>query len=269
MNGLHTASLTLGYNTRTVVEGLDLAIPEGQITAIVGANGSGKSTILKAMARILRPNGGAVYLDGKAIHSQPTKRVAQQLAILPQAPEAPEQLTVEELVSYGRFPYQSGFGVLSRDDRGMISWAMSVTGMTGFSGRPVNSLSGGERQRAWIAMALAQGTGILLLDEPTTFLDIAHQFDVLQLLGRLNRQEGKTVTLVIHDLNHAARFANHVFVIAEGKVVAEGTPWHALTPAVLKEAFGIEAEIMPDPRGGFPLCIPYGLASAPDSEDAG
>ena len=262
MSDLYTDHLMLAYNDLLVVEDLNLVVPKGKITAIIGANGSGKSTILKAMARVLRPNSGAVYLDGKAIHTQSTKKVAQQLAILPQAPEAPEQLRVEELVSYGRFPYQRGFGALSREDRHMISWAMSVTSMTSFADRPVNSLSGGERQRAWIAMALAQGTELLLLDEPTTFLDIAHQFDVLQLLERLNRHEGRTVVLVIHDLNHAARFANHIFVIADGKVVTEGPPWQALTPEVLQEAFGIEADIVPGPRGGAPLCIPYGLASA-------
>ena len=260
MSYLYTNQLTLGYDKRVVVEGLNLSIPQGEITAIGGANGSGKSTILKAMARILRPNGGAVYLDGKAIHSQPTRRVAQQLAILPQGPEAPEQLKVEELVSYGRFPYQTGFGVLTRDDRQMIAWALSVTGMSTFADRPVNSLSGGERQRAWIAMALAQGTGLLLLDEPTTFLDIAHQFEVLQLLKRLNVEEGRTVVMVLHDLNHAARFANHLVIVAEGKVVTRGAPWQVLTPDVLRRAFGIEADIVPDPRSGAPLCIPYGLS---------
>ena len=260
MSYLYANQLTLAYDKRVVVEGLKLSIPQGEITAIGGANGSGKSTILKAMARILRPNGGAVYLDGKAIHTQPTRRVAQQLAILPQGPEAPEQLKVEELVSYGRFPYQTGFGVLTRDDRHMIAWALSVTGMSTFADRPVNSLSGGERQRAWIAMALAQGTGLLLLDEPTTFLDIAHQFEVLQLLKRLNVEEGRTVVMVLHDLNHAARFANHLVIIAEGKVITKGAPWQVLTPEVLRRAFGIEADIVPDPRSGAPLCIPYGLS---------
>lgn len=261
MAHLYTEQLLLGYNERLIVEDLNLSIPEGKITALVGANGSGKSTILKAMARILQPKGGAVYLDGKAIHKQPSKQVAQQLAILPQGPDAPEGLTVRELVSYGRFPYQSGFGTQREEDSRMVNWALQVTGMEVFADRPVNALSGGQRQRAWIAMALAQGTNLLLLDEPTTFLDMAHQVEVLQLLKSLNQEQGRTVVMVVHDLNHASRYAQHMVAITSGKVVTEGPPAEVMTPEMLRSVFGIEAEIIPDPRTGVPLCLPYGLAA--------
>ncbi|HEX2186423.1 MAG TPA: ABC transporter ATP-binding protein, partial [Chloroflexota bacterium] len=258
---LYAEGLAVGYEERTVVDGLDLRIPDGSITALVGPNGSGKSTLLLGLARILRPRRGAVYLDGKAIHQQPTREVARRLAILPQGPEAPEGLSVEELVAYGRFPYQHAFGSLGVEDRQAIRWALRVTGTEDLSGRPVGALSGGQRQRAWIAMALAQGTKLLLLDEPTTFLDVKHQLEVLQLLQRLNRDEGRTVVLVIHDLNHAARFAHRLVVVDGGRAVAEGPPADVVTPALLREVFGVEADVVRDARSGAPLCLPYGLAS--------
>lgn len=258
---LHTEGLSLAYVDRLIVEALDLTIPQGKITALVGANGSGKSTILKAMARILDPKHGAVYLDGLAIHKQSTKRVAQQLAILPQGPEAPEGLTVGELVSYGRFPYQRGFGAQTEEDIRMVTWALSVTGMSVLADRPVGALSGGQRQRAWIAMALAQGTDLLLLDEPTTYLDMAHQVEVLQLLRKLNQEEGRTIVMVVHDLNHASRFADHMVAIADGKVLAEGPPAQVMTAEMLRRVFRIDADIIADPRTGVPLCLPYGLTS--------
>lgn len=259
MSTLHTKQLSLGYQDALIVEDLSLSIPTGKINALVGANGSGKSTILKALARILKPRGGAAYLDGKAIHRQSTKQVARRLAILPQNPDAPDGLTVSELVAYGRFPYQQGFGGLTEEDRHTVDWALSKTGMTVFAKRPVGSLSGGQRQRAWIAMALAQGTEVLLLDEPTTFLDMAHQLEVLRLLERLNHEERRTIVMVVHDLNHASRYAHHMVAIAEGKVVAEGCPHKVMTPEMLRRVFAIEADIIADPRTGVPLCIPYGL----------
>ncbi|ADI13484.1 ABC transporter ATP-binding protein [Truepera radiovictrix] len=259
MPTLHTQHLSLGYLEQLIVPDLSLAIPEGQITALVGANGSGKSTILKALARILKPRSGAAYLDGKAIHRLSTKQVAKALAILPQNPEAPEGLTVHELVSYGRFPHQRGLGGLNRDDHRAIHKALALTGMTVFAERPVGSLSGGQRQRAWIAMALAQGTDVLLLDEPTTFLDMAHQLEVLQLLERLNREEGRTIVMVVHDLNHASRYAQHMVAIVRGEVAVAGTPAEVMTPENLRRVFAIEADIVTDPRSGVPLCIPYGL----------
>ncbi|AWB46316.1 Fe(3+)-dicitrate ABC transporter ATP-binding protein [Paenibacillus sp. CAA11] len=260
---LQTSHLNIAYEDRLIVEDLNIQIPEGKITALVGANGSGKSTILKTMARIMQPKSGSVLLNGKSIHKQSTREVAKQMAILPQNPTAPEGLTVYELVSYGRFPYQKGFGSMNAEDRRIIEWAIDVTGMSEFTARPLDQLSGGQRQRAWIAMALAQETDILFLDEPTTFLDMAHQLEVLYLLERLNREEGRTIVMVVHDLNHASRYAQHMIAIKTGKAVAAGAPAEVMTPEVLREVFGIEADIVIDPRTGVPLCIPYDLANRP------
>ncbi|GAB2720438.1 ABC transporter ATP-binding protein [Paenibacillus thermoaerophilus] len=260
MNRLYTESLEIGYGDRTIVKDLSLSIPDGKITALVGANGSGKSTILKTMARILKSKSGNVYLDGKSIHRQSTKEVAKQLAILPQNPTAPDGLTVRELVGYGRFPHQKGFGTASKEDREMVEWAISVTGMSDFAERPVDQLSGGQRQRAWIAMALAQGTDILFLDEPTTFLDMAHQLEVLKLLELLNKEQNRTIVMVVHDLNHASRYAQHMVAIKQGTVISQGTPAEVMTQEVLREVFGIEADLVPDPRTGVPLCLPFELA---------
>lgn len=257
---LNTVGLNIAYEDRLIVENLNIEIPQGQITALVGANGSGKSTILKTMARIMQPKGGSVLLDGKSIHKQSTREVAKQLAILPQNPTAPEGLTVTELVSYGRFPYQKGFGSLKAEDRKMVEWAIGVTGMQDFHDRPIDQLSGGQRQRAWIAMALAQDTDILFLDEPTTFLDMAHQLEVLQLLEQLNANAGRTIVMVVHDLNHAARYAHHMIAIKKGKAQAVGSPVEVMKPDMLRDVFGIEADIVTDPRTGVPLCLPYALA---------
>ncbi|MFF2911368.1 ABC transporter ATP-binding protein [Paenibacillus sp. NPDC057934] len=258
---LNTEQLSIGYSEATIVKGLNLTLPTGKITALVGANGSGKSTILKTMARIMKPKSGSVMLDGKSIHNLSTKEVARQLAILPQNPTAPDGLTVAELVSYGRYPHQKGFGTLTPEDRTIISNAIAETGMSDFHDRPIDRLSGGQRQRAWIAMALAQETDILFLDEPTTFLDMAHQLEVLQLLQKLNEEKGRTIIMVVHDLNHASRYAQHMVAIKSGTVISEGAPADVMTTPVLREVFGIEADIMPDPRTGVPLCLPYELAA--------
>jgi iron complex transport system ATP-binding protein len=261
MNGrLRTRQLHIGYGKRPIVEDLNLRIPDGQITALVGANGSGKSTILKTMARIMKPASGQVLLDGRSIQHQSTREVAKQLAILPQNPYSPDGLTVEELVSFGRYPHQRGMGAKSAEDRKIIDWALEVTGTAEYRDRPVDHLSGGQRQRAWIAMALAQDTEILLLDEPTTFLDIAHQLEVLQLLLRLNREEGRTIVMVVHDLNHAAQYADYVVAIQQGRAVRQGTPAEVITEETLREVFGVEAVIVTDPRLGLPVCMPYALA---------
>ncbi|MGO0059922.1 ABC transporter ATP-binding protein [Brevibacillus fluminis] len=257
---LYTEGLHIAYSERTIVENLNLSIPAHKITALVGSNGSGKSTILKTMARIMKPKGGTVFLDGKSIHSQSTREVAKQLAILPQNPTAPEGLTVSELISYGRFPHQKGFGSLSAADKKIVQWAVEVTGLSRFYDHPVDQLSGGQRQRAWIAMALAQETDVLFLDEPTTFLDMAHQLEVLQLLQQLNQEQQRTIVMVVHDLNHATRYAQHMVAIKKGTVVAEGSPAEVMTQHVLREVFNIEADIIPDPRTGVPLCLPYELA---------
>lgn len=262
MNRLYTKRLDIAYSDRLIVENLNLSIPEGKITALVGANGSGKSTILKAMARIMRPKGGTVFLDGKSIHEQSTKDVAKQLAILPQSPIVPDGINVSELIAYGRFPHQNGFSSLTKEDQEIIRWAIQVTGMGAFVDRPVDQLSGGQRQRAWIAMALAQGTDMLFLDEPTTFLDMAHQLEVLKLLQQLNSEQNRTIVMVVHDLNHATRFAQHMVAIKQGSVVSEGAPEDVVTQEVLREVFGIVADIIPDPRTGVPLCLPFELVSS-------
>ncbi|UKS31342.1 ABC transporter ATP-binding protein [Paenibacillus sp. HWE-109] len=260
MHRLVADRLNISYGEHLIVENLNLSIPTGKITALVGANGSGKSTILKSMARIMKPQQGTVLLDGKSIHSQSTKEVAKQLAILPQNPIAPEGLTVSELVGYGRFPHQRAMGSLSKEDNQVIHWAIEVTGLMQFADRPVDQLSGGQRQRAWIAMALAQQTDLLFLDEPTTFLDMAHQLEVLKLLEKLNREQGRTIIMVVHDLNHATRYAQHVVAIQAGKVMCEGTPAEVVTSETLRTIFNVEADIVPDPRSGVPICIPYELA---------
>lgn len=263
---LTTSGLDIGYDDRLIVKDLNISIPQGKITALVGANGSGKSTILKTMARIMSPSKGSVMLDGKSIHKQSTKEVAKQLAILPQNPTAPDGLTVAELVSYGRFPYQKGFGSMSKEDKSIVQWAIEATGMEEFSERPVDQLSGGQRQRAWIAMALAQETDILFLDEPTTFLDMAHQLEVLHLLQKLNEVNKRTIVMVVHDLNHAARYANHMIAIKKGEVRGEGSPIEVITPDIMRDVFNIEADIVPDPRTGVPLCLPFALAGQSTAE---
>lgn len=260
---LRTEQLTLRYDTISIIEQLNLEIALGQITALVGPNGCGKSTLLRGLARLLKPKGGAVLLDGTAIHKLPTKELAKQLGILPQGPVAPEGLTVRELVAQGRYPHQRWFQQWSEDDERATGRALAITGMESMAERPVDTLSGGQRQRAWIAMTLAQETTILLLDEPTTFLDMAHQIEVLQLLERLNHDEGRTIVMVVHDLNHAARYAHQIVALSQGQIVATGAPGTVMTSATVRAVFGVEADIVPDPRTGLPLCIPYGLQPLP------
>jgi iron complex transport system ATP-binding protein len=261
MNILHTETLTLAYEALVVIRELSMTIPAGQITALVGPNGCGKSTLLRGIARLLAPRSGAAYLDGRAIHHIPTRELALQLGILPQGPTAPEGLTVRELVAQGRYPHQAWFQQWSLEDEAAVGRALEITGMSDLADRPVDALSGGQRQRAWIAMTLAQETPIILLDEPTTFLDLAHQIEILHLLERLNRDQSRTIVMVVHDLNHATRHAQHVIALRDGRVVAAGTPAEVVTPELLRQVFGVEAEVVPDPRTGVPLCIAYGLAS--------
>ncbi|MFC0558312.1 ABC transporter ATP-binding protein [Halalkalibacter alkalisediminis] len=256
---LATEKLSISYGSADIVKGLDLEIPEGKVTTVIGPNGCGKSTILKTMARIHASKSGAIYLDGRAIHKESTKTIAKKMAILPQTPEAPNGLTVAELVSYGRFPHQKGFGKLTKEDRQMVKWALEVTGMIDYQERPIDALSGGQRQRVWIAMALAQDTDLLLLDEPTTYLDLAHQLEILQLLERLNKEQGRTIVMVIHDLNHAARFADHMVALNKGTIIKEGTPKQVMTSDVLRDVFHIDAEVVTDPRTHKPVCVTYDL----------
>ncbi|WP_237446556.1 ABC transporter ATP-binding protein [Shimazuella alba] len=253
----YTENISIQYQNHLVVDQLNLQIPIEKVTAIIGANGCGKSTILKTLARILEPSSGSVYLDGKQIHKESTKQIAKQLAILPQLPEAPEGTTVKELVSFGRFPHRKGFGYLSKHDQHVIEETLVKTGLLEFKDKPVHQLSGGQRQRAWIAMAITQETPYLLLDEPTTYLDIAHQLDVLSLIKQLNEEENRTIIMVVHDLNHAARYADHIVAVKQGKIYTEGAPSDVLTHKMLKDVFQVKANIIVEPHTGLPTCIPY------------
>jgi iron complex transport system ATP-binding protein len=253
---LRATGLQLAYGDRLVVEDLELAVPPGRITAIVGANACGKSTLLRALARLLGPKRGAVHLDGRALTSIPTRELARRLGILPQSPVAPEGLTVIDLVSRGRSPHQTWWRQWSRGDEQAVHAALAATGMTELAGRAVDELSGGQRQRAWIAMAVAQGTPVLLLDEPTTYLDLAHQIDVLDLITDLNRQEHRTIVMVLHDLNQACRYADHIVAMKGGRVVAEGAPDEVITEETVDEVFGLRCRIGPDPVSGTPMVVP-------------
>lgn len=259
MNCINTKNLNISYGNLDIVKDLNLDIPKGKITTIIGSNGCGKSTILKTIARIIQPKSGDIYVNNKNIKEQNPKDLAKTMAVLPQSPQAPSGLTVEELISYGRFPHQKGFGKLKNDDKDIITWALKSTGIEEFRDRPIQALSGGQRQRAWIAMALAQQTDILILDEPTTYLDLAHQLEILQLLEDLNRKQGTTIVMVIHELNNAARFADHMIGVKKGKVVCQGTAYEVMTKENLKELFNIDAEIVQDPRNNKPVCITYDM----------
>ncbi|NLG82361.1 MAG: ABC transporter ATP-binding protein [Bacilli bacterium] len=256
---LYTMNLDIAYDEKVIVKNLSVTIPDKKITTIIGPNGCGKSTLLKAMTRLIPYKEGQVILDGKEIHKENTKELAKKLAILPQSPDHPSGLTVYELVSYGRFPYQAGFGRLTKQDKEIIDWALDATGLLELKYRPVDSLSGGQRQRAWIALALAQDTDIIFLDEPTTYLDIAHQLEVLELLERLNREEDRTIVMVLHDLNHAARFAHFIIAMKDGRIVKTGTSEEVIDRNVLREIFQIEAIVGKDPLTKKPLCYTYNL----------
>ncbi len=253
---LRAEGVHLGYGSHLVVDGLDLDVLPGSVTAVIGPNGCGKSTVLRALGRLLSPQQGQVLLDGKRIDKTPTREVAKVLGILPQAPVAPEGLTVGDLVSRGRHPHQAWYRQWSSDDEEAVAEALNWTGIGDLAERPVDQLSGGQRQRAWISMALAQETDMLLLDEPTTFLDLAHQVDVLELVGRLNTEAGRTVVMVLHDLNLAARYADCLIAMKAGRIVAAGKPHEVITEEMLAEVFGLRAHVIPDPVTGTPLVVP-------------
>lgn len=253
---LAAEQVTLAYDDHVVVRDLDLQLAEGSFTAIVGPNGCGKSTLLRALGRLMRPTGGQVLLDGQAIARTPTREVAKVLGLLPQSPIAPEGLSVADLVARGRHPHQSWLRQWSRDDEAAVAEALSWTDMAELADRPVDELSGGQRQRAWISMALAQGTDLLLLDEPTTYLDLSHQIDVLELVGRLHAERGRTVVVVLHDLNLAARYAQRLVAMKDGVLVSSGRPEEVLTEQLLADVFDLEARILPDPVSGTPMVVP-------------
>ncbi|MCK3941576.1 ABC transporter ATP-binding protein [Streptococcus suis] len=249
--------LELSYGQKTVLSELSIEIPSGKISSIIGPNGCGKSTLLKALSRILPADKGMVYLDGKLIQELPTKEVAKRLALLPQVQENLDGICVYDLVSYGRFPHQNAFGRLTDLDREKIAWALTETQTMAFAHTPLQSLSGGQRQRIWIAMALAQDTDIILLDEPTTYLDMHHQLEVLELLQRLNRENGKTIVMVLHDLNHAARFSDHIIAMKDGHILKEGSAEEVITVEHLRQLFAIEADILPASHFGYPILATY------------
>jgi iron complex transport system ATP-binding protein len=255
---LEAADLKVGYGDRMVVDGLDLSVVGGTVTAVIGPNGCGKSTLLRALGRLLPARGGSVLLDGRRIDKMPTRDVAKVLGMLPQSPQAPEGLTVADLVARGRQPHQAWYRQWSSDDEAAVAEALRMTGMDDLAERTVDELSGGQRQRAWISMALAQGTDLLLLDEPTTYLDLAHQIDVLDLVLRLHGEMGRTVVMVLHDLNLAARYAEQLVAMKDGRIVVQGTPAEVLTEAMLLEVFGLDARVVADPVSGTPLVVPIG-----------
>ncbi|MEO0767991.1 MAG: ABC transporter ATP-binding protein [Cyanobacteria bacterium J06649_4] len=255
---LTTQKLTLGYDSTTIIDTLDIVIPSGKITVLVGPNGCGKSTLLKGLGRLLKPKHGFVYLDGTSITKLSTKAVAKQMGLLPQGPSAPEGLTVQELVAQGRYPHQSWLKQWGTEDEQQVEAALAITELQALANRPVDSLSGGQRQRAWIAMTLAQNTQILLLDEPTTFLDLAHQIEVLDLLYDLNQREGRTIVIVLHELNQACRYADHLVAMKAGAIFAQGNPHTVMTETLVQEVFGLDCRIIEDPVAGTPLCIPIG-----------
>jgi iron complex transport system ATP-binding protein len=252
---MRTENISVSFDEKSVLEDLTLAVEKGQIISILGPNGSGKSTLLKALSRNLKPSRGKVYLDGENLDQLSANYVARKMAVLPQSPEAPKDLTVRDLVEYGRYPHQSWWQSKSQQDDEYVDWALLQTGLKDMSGRIVSTLSGGERQRVWIAMALAQKPEILLLDEPTTYLDICHQLEIMELLADFNRKHNITVAMVLHDINHAARYSDCVAVLHQGKIFAMGKPEDVITPYTLRVVFGVESEIRMDNAGKLVVII--------------
>lgn len=249
--------ISVAYHQNIVIPAMDVQIPGGNMTSIIGPNGCGKSTLLKALSRMTPVREGHVFLDGSQIAKMSTVEVAKKMAILPQGPQAPGGLTVKELVSYGRYPHQRGFGRLKKEDHEAVDWALSITDMEELAGRDMDALSGGQRQRAWIAMALAQDTPLILLDEPTTYLDMTHQLEVLELLEDLNKKQKKTIAIVLHDLNLAARFSDWMIAMRSGRVLYKGTPEEIMTKKTLADVFSLDASISRDPWTGKPICLSY------------
>ncbi|NKY43482.1 ABC transporter ATP-binding protein [Nocardia cerradoensis] len=255
---LTAEDVTLGYGGRVIVDGLSVDIEPGLITTVIGPNGCGKSTLLRGLGRLLRPNAGRVLLDGKAIATMKTRDVARIVGMLPQTPVAPEGLTVADLVARGRHPHQSWLRQWSADDEAEVAHALAQTGVAELADRTLDELSGGQRQRAWISMALAQGTDILLLDEPTTYLDLAHSLEVLDLVDRLHDDLGRTVVMVLHDLNLAIRYSDRLIVMREGRIVAQGAPGAVIDTELLRTVFGLRAEVHTDPVSERPMIVPIG-----------
>ncbi|MFF2809275.1 ABC transporter ATP-binding protein [Streptomyces sp. NPDC058000] len=277
MSRLAAENVTLAYDQRTIAENLSVTIPDHSFTVIVGPNACGKSTLLRALSRMLKPTAGAVLLDGQKISALPAKQVARTLGLLPQSSIAPDGITVSDLVARGRYPHQGLLRQWSAEDERIVGESMAATGVAELADRYVDELSGGQRQRVWIAMALAQQTPLFLLDEPTTFLDIQHQIEVLDLCAGLHEEQGRTLVAVLHDLNQAARYATHLIALKDGEVIAEGAPSDIVTADLVSRVFGIDCRIIDDPETGTPLVVPAARrpreaaasASAPVSATAG
>ncbi|MFF7633413.1 ABC transporter ATP-binding protein [Kitasatospora sp. NPDC008050] len=263
-NQLAAQGLSLRYGARTIVDGLDLTLPGGAVTAVVGPNACGKSTLLRGLARLLDPAGGTVTLDGSDLHRMPARALAKRMGLLPQQPVTPEAITVEALVRLGRYPHQRLLSPWSATDQAAVEAALERTGTAELRDQPVDQLSGGQRQRAWIALTLAQDTELLLLDEPTTFLDLRHQLDVLDLVARLHEELGRTVVMVLHDLGQAARYADHLVVLHEGRLAAAGPPGEVLDAELVERVFQVPCRVIPDPETGTPLVIPRARVAAAD-----
>lgn len=255
---LTAKNIVVGYDKKVVIDGIDIVIPSNKISVIIGANGCGKSTLLKAFSKLITPDRGEITLDGKKINSYPSKNLAQTLGLLPQSPIVPDGITVFDLICRGRFPYRTLMKGMSKEDFEAVKEAMEIMGITELANRSVDELSGGQRQRVWIALALAQQTDILLLDEPTTFLDISYQVEILDLLTELNKKRGTTIVMVLHDINLSARYADYIFAISNGKLMVEGLPEDIISPKLIKEIFNLECSVIKDPVSNSPLVVPIG-----------
>lgn len=255
MEAISVNNLSVAYEENLIIDNMNLIIPKGEISVIIGANGCGKSTLLKTIARVIKAKSGEVFINGKNIKSQKEKYLATQVAFLPQGPVCPSGITVKELVSFGRFPHQKLIGGLNLHDKEIVDWAIEETGLKEFADREIENLSGGQRQRAWIAMTLAQETDIIMLDEPTTYLDMSYQLEVLQVLEKLNKQKNITIVMVLHELNNACRFASNIIALKKGEIICQGMPKEAITKENLREIYGIEGKLQLSENKNYPICI--------------
>ncbi len=259
MEAISVKNLSVAYEENLIIENMNLSIPSGEISIIIGANGCGKSTLLKTIARVIKPKSGDIFINGKNIREQKEKHLAAQVAFLPQGPVCPPGLTVKELIAFGRFPHQKLMGGLKSHDKDIIQWAMEETELKEYGDREIGNLSGGQRQRAWIAMTLAQETDIIMLDEPTTYLDMSYQLEVLKVLERLNKNKKITVVIVLHELNNACRFASNIIGLKQGNLICQGTPVDVITKESLKEIYGINARLQLSENKQYPVCVDYEL----------
>ncbi|KXZ39237.1 iron complex transport system ATP-binding protein [Alkalithermobacter thermoalcaliphilus JW-YL-7 = DSM 7308] len=259
MEAIRVSNLSVGYEDNLIIDKMELSIPKGEISIIIGSNGCGKSTLLKSIARVIKPRSGEIFINGQNIKKQKERQIATQIAFLPQSPVCPSGMTVRELVAYGRFPYQKMIGGLKAHDKEIINWAIEETGLKEFADRQIENLSGGQRQRAWIAMTLAQDTDIIMLDEPTTYLDISYQLEVLQVLEKLNKEKNITVVMVLHELNNACRFASNIIGLRKGKIICSGVPKEVITKENLRKIYGIDARLQLSDNKNYPICVDYEL----------